>query len=168
MKCTACHKELAKKEVFFTEDRLPYCGNPFTCHEDHPNSVKNIVARGGAVELYTEDELETNLFQNLDVSDEMKERIMKIATKPQSIRLNKVDISHYLIQLQENKDLSSLSEAIRYCVQLAMETEPIDAPMKDEAEPMEDAPEAPPERGIKISVGSGNIKPQDDDDDMTF
>jgi phage FluMu protein Com len=166
MKCLACNKELAKKEVFYTEDRNPFCGNPFTCSEEHPNSVKNIVARSGAVQLFTEDELETNLFQNLDVSDEMKDRIMKIATKPQSIRLSKVDIAYYLIQLQENMNFSSLSECIRYCVTLAMENEPIGTPMKEDA----DDTQTQEESGIKIVVGGSEKKVEKpkEDEEFTF
>jgi hypothetical protein len=56
----------------------------------------------------------------------MKERILKIATKPQSIRLSKVDVAHYLVKLQDsNEDLDSLSACIRYCVQKTMALEPI-------------------------------------------
>lgn len=125
MKCLACHKELGKKEVVFTEDKHPYCINPFACSNTHPNSVANIVARGGAIKMLSEEELENNLFNRTDISDEMKDRIMKVATKPQSIRLSKYEIAHYLLQLQEVKELSSISEAVRYCVNLAMEMEPI-------------------------------------------
>lgn len=125
MKCTACHKEHTKKEVIYTDTKVPYCANPFTCNDDHPNSVKNIVARGGAIQMFTEDELESNLFATMNVTPEMKERIMKIATKPQSIRLSKLEIAHYLILLQESKGLASISEAVRYCVTKTMVAEPI-------------------------------------------
>ena len=125
MKCTACGKEHTKKEIVFTEDRLPYCKNPFECNDDHPNSVKNIVARGGAVQMFTEEELEENMIDTLDVPDELRERIVKLAGKPQSIRLSKLDIAHYLIMLQETRELASISEAVRYCVTLAMRVDPI-------------------------------------------
>lgn len=126
MKCTACNKELLKKETVFTEDKEPYCNNPFTCNELHPNSVDNIVARGGAIKMYSEDELDSVIFSNLHVSEEMKDRIMKVATKPQSIRLSKIDIAYYLVNLQEKKSMSSLSEAIRYCVGIAMKVDEAD------------------------------------------
>lgn len=126
MKCTACHKELIKKETLYTEDKQPYCINPYTCNDDHPNSIKNVLARQGAVRMLTEEELESVTFQSLNVSDEMKERITKVATKPQSIRLSKLEIAHYLIQLQEQKEFSSLSECIRYCVSETMKLHPID------------------------------------------
>lgn len=138
MKCTACGKEQAKKELVFTEDKVPYCSNPFQCNDLHPNSVKNIVARGGAIELYTEDQLEVNYFERMDISDELKDRIQKVATKPQSIRLSKFEIAHYLIQLQEAKEFSSISEAVRYCVTKTMQDEPFthtaptEEPKKDE------------------------------------
>lgn len=125
-KCVACFKELGKKDVVFTEDKHPYCSNPFVCNDAHPNSVQNIIARGGAVKMFTEEELETSIFDRLAISDEMKDRIMKIASKPQSIRLSKYEIAYYLLQLQESKDLASISEAIRYCVNLAMRVEPVD------------------------------------------
>lgn len=126
MKCTACGKELTRKEALYTEDKLPYCPNPFACSERHPNSVPNIVERKGAVKMFTEEELEINTFDNLNVSDEMRKRIMKVATKPQSIRLFKVDIAYYVLQLQESKGLSSISEAVRYCIEQTMEREPLD------------------------------------------
>jgi hypothetical protein len=131
MKCTACGKDLVKKDTLYTKDRMPYCNNTLTCNDDHPNSVKNILARQGAEQMFTEDELEHNIFEDLNVTDEMKERIMKIATKPQSIRLSKVDISYYLIQLQDHHNLASLSEAIRYCVHLAKTVEPLDGTTPD-------------------------------------
>lgn len=135
MKCTACNKDLNKKEIVYTEDRQPYCQNPFTCNDDHPNSVKNILARGGAANLYTEDELENNIFERLNITPEMKERILRVATKPQSIRLSKYEIAHYLLAKQDEKDLSSISEAVRYCVQLAMEMEPIGSPRSIQVRP---------------------------------
>jgi hypothetical protein len=130
MKCYACQTELTKRETLYTEDKLPCCINPYTCNEEHPNSIKNVLARQGAVRLLTEDELESVTFRSLDVSDEMKERIMKVATKPQSIRLSKLEIAHYLIELQEAKQFSSLSECIRFCVSTTMKYYPIDAAMK--------------------------------------
>lgn len=155
MKCVACGKEGTKKEILLTEDKQAYCANPFTCNEYHPNSVNNIVERAGAIRMFTEDELEENIFDKLDVSDEMKERIMKIATKPQSIRLTKLEIAHYLIALQDQReDISSISEAVRHCVQLAMKVEPI-APKQPTGEPVVvSQPEPEPEvtGGIKFTV----------------
>lgn len=141
MNCTACNKELMKKEPLYTEERLPYCPNPFSCNENHPNSPKNIIERLGAVKMFSEDELEQNIFETLDVSKEMKERIMKVATKPQSIRLSKVDVAYYVLKLQEEKELSSISEAVRYCIEIAMGVEPIDAAMEGLSvpEPNEDS-----------------------------
>jgi hypothetical protein len=125
MKCVACEKELTKKDLLYTDDKQAYCVNPFTCNDEHPNSVKNILKRGSAVKLYNESELEENLFDKLDVSDEMKERITKAVSKPQSIRLSKVPIAHYILAKQEEEGLSSISEAIRYCVEIAMKVEPL-------------------------------------------
>lgn len=125
MKCTACEKELTRKEALYTIDKLPYCPNPFDCTTRHPNHVENILARQGAVKMFTEDQLETNIFENLNVTPEMRKRIMKVATKPQSIRLFKVDIAYYVLQLQESKQLSSISEAVRYCIEQTMEREPL-------------------------------------------
>lgn len=124
--CEACGKEVNRKELLFTEDRMGYCANPFTCNEKHPNSVGNIVARQGAVKMHTEEELETSIYENLNVSDEVKNRIMKIATKPQSIRLSKIDIAYYVLELQERKHLTSISEAVRYCIEKTMREEPLE------------------------------------------
>lgn len=173
MKCHACSRELSRKEVLYTKDRLPYCNNPMVCNDDHPNSVKNILARGGAAQMFTEDELESNIFETLNVSAEMKDRIMKIATKPQSIRLSKVDIAYYLIMLQDKHDMSSLSEAIRHCVHVAMNVEPMDEipapavvvvepvaiedtnlqPVDNQRDPISNPVPIGEETGIKIVVG---------------
>jgi hypothetical protein len=125
MKCTACNKELNRKEVVYTEDKQAYCPNPFSCNDNHPNSVPNILARGGALKLYTEDELEENIFDRLNITEEMKDRILKVATKPQSIRLSKYDVAHYLLALQEEENMTSISEAVRFCVHLAMQVRPL-------------------------------------------
>lgn len=158
MKCVACGKEHSKKDVLFTEDRQPYCVNPHACNDKHPNSVKNILARQGAVEMYTEAELEDAIFNKLDVPQEVKNRIQKIASKPQSIRLSKPDIAYYLLMLQETRGLSSISEAVRYCVHLAMRVEPIDAadlglPVPTE----EEAPEAEAADEIEIKVSGKDL-----------
>lgn len=126
MQCSACGKELSKRDALFTEKRLPYCPNPFDCNEDHPNSVKNILARKDAVKMYSEDELESSIFENLNVSDEVKKRITRIASKPQSIRIPKVELAYYLLKLQEYHGLPSIAEAVRYCIEATMDGEPID------------------------------------------
>jgi hypothetical protein len=126
MKCVACSKELGTKEVLYTEDKQAYCSNPFTCNDEHPNSVSNIVARSAAVKMFTEDEIRMNFFDMNNIPEDMKNRVIKIATKPQSIRLSQFDIAYYLIALQEQKGLSSLGESVRYCIQLAMDAEPIE------------------------------------------
>jgi hypothetical protein len=132
MKCAACNKELTRKEAMFTKERDPYCPNPFNCENmNHPNSVQNIVARGGAVTLYTDDQIESDMLKNLDLTPEMRDRIQKVATKPQSIRLNRQDIAYYLLKLQETHTMASISEAVRYCVNYTMEH----APIKDKEKP---------------------------------
>ena len=137
MKCTACERDITKKETLYTEDKLPVCNNAMVCNTEHPNSVKNILARQAAVQLFTEEELESNAFDNLGVSEAMKERIVKIASKPQSIRLSKAEVAHYLIKLQDSNDsLDSLSAAIRYCVQKTMDYEPIDTRDPADVEPV--------------------------------
>lgn len=170
MKCHACGKEQSKKELLYTEEHQAYCVNPFTCNELHPNSVKNIVERGGAVKLYTEEELEKTAFERLDVPDEVKDRIRKIADKPQSIRLSKTDIAYYLIRLQEAKGLNSLSETIRYCVAKTMEVEPLDG-SKQQAAAVEPEPEPEPAKGIVVSIGNKPVEPikkQDKEEEFTF
>lgn len=135
MKCVACNKELTKKDLLFTEDKEAVCVNPFTCTEDHPNSVKNIITRGNAVRLFNESELEDNTFEKLNVSDEMKAKIMKVSTKPQSIRLSKIPIAHYVVaKMEENPELNSISEVVRHCVEIAMTVEPLtgDIPTREE------------------------------------
>jgi hypothetical protein len=152
MKCVACLKELATKELLYSEHKEVYCANPFTCNDHHPNSVSNIVARKGAVKMFTEDELKQDLFEKLDVPEELKERIIKTASKPQSIRLSRPEFAYYLIDLQERRDLVSLSEAVRYCIQLAMNEDPMPTKQsKGEPTTLVPAPE-PVSEGIKFVV----------------
>lgn len=138
MKCTACGKEHSLKDVLYTENGAPYCANAFTCNDEHPNSVKNILTRQGSVTMYTESELEDNVYERLNIGAEMKERIGRIVSKPQSIRLSKVEVAYYLIQLQENMGLNSLAEAIRYCITETAKRQPMRAidllatPVKEE------------------------------------
>ena len=165
MKCSACGRGLTKKDVLYTEDRRPFCRNPLECNDGHPNSAKNIIERQGTVQMYTEEELERDILESLEISDEMKERIVKLAVKPQSIRLSRVDIAYYVLKLQEQKGLSSLSEAIRYCIRLAMQVEPMKHTFAEEKEEktevikVADVPPAPP----KVNVTKGV-----DDEDFVF
>lgn len=157
MRCVACFKEGTKKDFLFDENKNVYCVNPFTCNENHPNSVKNIIARGAAVKMFTEEELELNFFEINGVSDEVKERVLKVATKPQSIRLSKFDIAHYLLQLQDLRGLASISEAVRYCVMYTKRNMPIDASdegliVPDEESSDETVPDVPVSEGIKFVV----------------
>lgn len=125
MKCYACGKGLSKKEALYTEDRKTYCKNPFECTEEHPNSVKNIVERGGAERLYSEEELGKVFFKDQNISEEVKERVIRLATRPQSLRIMGLDVAYYVLMLQKEKGLSSISEAVRYCILKTMEVEPI-------------------------------------------
>lgn len=163
MRCSACGRELTKKDVLYTEDRRPFCRNPFDCNDEHPNSAKNIIERQGTVQMYTEEELERGILESLEISDEMKERIVKLAVKPQSIRLSRVDIAYYLLRLQEKKDISSLSEAIRYCIRLAMQVEPMKHTFAEESATEDektevikvaDVPPAPP----KVNATKGDVE----------
>lgn len=153
MKCSACGRVLTKKDVLYTEDRRPFCRNPLECNDEHPNSAKNIIERQGTVQMYSEEELDRDVLENLEISDEMKERIIKLATKPQSIRLSRVDIAYYLLRLQEAKGLSSLSEVIRYCISLAMQVEHTfteESATEEETEVIKvaDVPPAPPKVNV--------------------
>lgn len=180
MKCTACEKELNKKETVFTEDRKPYCSNPFNCNDKNPNSVANIVARGGAIKMYTEEQLENSRFDLLKVSPELKERIRKVATKPQSIRLS-IDNAHYLVLLQETEGFNSISEAVRYCIDKAEGQRPVE--IKDynenrgEEQPVELQdliPVIPKSVNVNwddVEKNKGEIKyplPTEDEEEFTF
>jgi hypothetical protein len=151
MKCTACAKDLPRKEAMYTKEREPYCSNPFNCNDLHPNSVKNIIARGGAVTLYTEDQIELDMLQKLNLSPEMKARITTVATKPQSIRLNRQDLAYYVLQLQENHNMSSISEAVRYCVNYTMDHQPIETVPKPTIDP--NVPLDEPESIVEVTKG---------------
>lgn len=166
MKCVACGKEGTRKDFLFSENKGMYCVNPFTCDEGHPNSVANIIKRGAAVKMFTEEELELNFFELNNISDEMKERVLRVATKPQSIRLSKYDIAHYLLELQDKRGLASISEAVRYCVIYTKKHMPIDAAdegldvPKDELESSDEhvaAPVVVKSSGVKIVPKSINV-----------
>jgi hypothetical protein len=113
--------------------------------------------------MFTEDELELNFFDMNGISEEMKERIMKVATKPQSIRLSKFDIAHYLLELQDKRGLASISEAVRYCVLYTKKNMPIDAAddgievPQDESSEYVDMGTVPPSIKVPVVPKSVNV-----------
>lgn len=143
MKCVACEKDLPKKETVYTESKEAYCINPFTCNENHPNSPQNIVARGNAMKLFTEKELDHYQTENLDLSQIEKEKIHRIVTKPMTVRINQVPLAYYLLQVQEEYGLGSLSESIRMCVEQMSIHSPIGKPLETK-KPEEEQKESKP------------------------
>jgi hypothetical protein len=147
---------MTKKETVYTIEGLPYCNNPYSCGEDHPNSTKNILERGKDVKMYTEKELEVRRYEMLDLTDEQREQIERIVTKPMTVRINQVELAYYLLQVREQYGVGSLSEAVRLCVQKMHELFPIGevlptAPkpkkeivLEEKPEPIEDKTEAVP------------------------
>jgi hypothetical protein len=117
MKCLACQRELSKKETLYDENHDPFCSNAAICNDEHPNSVKNILARQGAATLYTEKELEVNEYENLNLPEDVKDQVLKMVKRPTTVRISDVSLAVHLVQLKDNYGLSSISEAIRFCVQ---------------------------------------------------
>lgn len=154
MKCSACGRELTKKDVLYTEDRRPFCRNPFECNDEHPNSVKNIIERQGTVQMYSEEELERDILESLEISDEMKERIVKLSVKPQSIRLSRVVLPITCFVCRKRKVSLVYLKRSAIELSLAMQVEPVEHTFTEESATEEvikvaDVPPAPPKTDTK-------------------
>ncbi len=123
--CTACGKEHKTNHLLFDpETLLPYCTNPYICNLNHPNSPTNLIKRGAELLLVTYTQANAaHEKQLLDKYDpEIIEKIRKLIVKPLTVRVQDPEMAKFLIELQEQMNFDTMSDLIRYCIQLLQES----------------------------------------------
>lgn len=123
--CGACGKEHKTSHLAFDpETLLPYCTNPYICNVNHPNSPTNLIKRGAEVLLVTYAQAnaahEKQLLEKYDPTIIVK--IQKLIVKPITVRVQDPDMAKFLIELQEQMSFPTMSDTMRYCVQLLQES----------------------------------------------
>lgn len=123
--CTACGANRRRKTVVYDpQTLLPYCHTPYICNEKHPNSPENLIDRGSQVTLVDYQEAQRLLkiaLENDQAIGMEAERIRRMVTQPTSIRINDPELARFLIQIQNEFNFNSVSDAIRYCIELVKE-----------------------------------------------
>ena len=138
--CTACGKGRSVKSLQYHPKTFEaYCDSPYVCNDSHPNSIANVIVRKTEIELLPYEEAVEKYERMLDREYDPKTvmQIRKLLTGPISVRLLSKDVAEYVAKIQTTYNLKTPSEAIRYCVQLAMgavNQEPQDVE-PEEAEP---------------------------------
>lgn len=123
--CAACGAERKKKGIKYDPNTLiPYCENPYICNENHPNSPKNLIARGSELKLVSYAEAQELFKKYLELhqpTPERAEKIRRMTTQPSTFRIGDPKLAEFLLNLQEEFKFSSISDTIRYCIELVME-----------------------------------------------
>lgn len=123
--CAACGKERKSKALRYdTTDFNPYCENPYICNEDHPNSVKNLIAKQRETKLIDHDEAVEAYRKHLSAvyeDSDIVQKIHRMLTSPVTVRVQKPEMAKFLVEFQKEHNIDSLSEAIRHCVEVMME-----------------------------------------------
>ena len=112
--CSACGQKRKRKMLMYTEDFKAYCASHWVCNDNHPNNPIN----KNSVVMYTFEELNVKAEETFTKKD--FEVLQVLLNKPVSLRFQDFQTVTFLTKLQEEKGLKSLSEAIRYCIRLAM------------------------------------------------
>jgi hypothetical protein len=123
--CAACGKERKSKALRYdTESFNPYCDNPYICNDEHPNSVKNLIQNQKETVLVPHEDAVNAYREHLSAvykDSDIVQKIHRMLTDPITIRVQKPEMAKFLVEFQQENDLDSLSETIRYCVEVVME-----------------------------------------------
>jgi hypothetical protein len=126
--CNACGRERSKTKalVYDPETLMPYCEFPHICNTNHPNSVPNLLKRGAELVMINQTEAQRlfkeHLIKTIGNTDKIA-KIRNMVDKPMTIRIGSPDLAIFLIELQEQYHFSSLSDTIRYCIQVMKENQ---------------------------------------------
>lgn len=120
--CTACGAERKKKGMILyrSTDFMPFCQDFYFCNDDHPNSPKNVLANQGLTELIPFEQAQEAFKGWLDVhhSDPAQvKKIRQMVERPITLRIGSPELAQFLLDIQSEFNMSSLSDAIRYCIQ---------------------------------------------------
>lgn len=126
--CVACGQNRAKKNIAYDPNTFyAYCANPWVCpagKTTHINSPANIVKNQGETNLLPLDkaqELYTKHLENTLIDNEVVDRVRKMVEHPTSVRLVSPEMAMFLVQLQKDLSLSSISDTIKYCIEQLMD-----------------------------------------------
>lgn len=115
--CSACGQSRKKKSLVFDKNFKPFCSSHWVCNDKHPNHPSQR-EEYGHVTLMTYDEMQE---ERADAITESEYDIFKnFMTKPFSVRIQDLQTVLFLRDLQHKQNLSSYSEAIRYCISVVM------------------------------------------------
>jgi Arc/MetJ-type ribon-helix-helix transcriptional regulator len=124
--CNACGVERKKTKVLYDPDQfMPYCEHPYICNDEHPNSPKNMIARGEELKLLELADATEKFHQWLALNHPDKEkaaRIRRMVTQPITIRIGSPEMAQFVLDLQDEFSFSSVSDTIRYCIQAMKES----------------------------------------------
>jgi Arc/MetJ-type ribon-helix-helix transcriptional regulator len=125
--CAACGVERKRKSMMYhPDDFMPYCENPYICNSEHPNSPKNLIARGSELKLLTFEEAQEKFQKWIAFNHPDKERaqrIRRMVARPTTIRIGSPEMAQFLLDLQDRFQFDSISDAVRYCIRKLMEAE---------------------------------------------
>jgi hypothetical protein len=125
--CAACGKERKKKGILYDPTTfMPYCDNPWVCNDEHPNSPKNLIARGGELELIALEEAELKFNQYVITNQpdkEIADKIRKMVKNPTTVRIGDPRTAEFILEVQKKFAFNSVAEAIRYCIETVRENE---------------------------------------------
>ena len=107
--CHACGKPRRKKMLAFTQNYVPYCISYWLCNDQHPSNPANM--NKDKVQLFAHDELK------------ITNNVQQLMTKPFSIRIGDYETSKFLTELQEKHKFKSLSDTVRYCLEVVKKQE---------------------------------------------
>jgi lipid II:glycine glycyltransferase (peptidoglycan interpeptide bridge formation enzyme) len=105
---------------------MPFCDNPWVCNDEHPNSPKNLIARGGELELIELEEAELKFNQQIVLNQpdpEIAQKIRKMVKNPTTVRISDPRTAEFVLELQKKFGFGSVAEAIRYCIETVRENE---------------------------------------------
>ena len=119
--CAACGVERKKKNIAYDPtDFMPYCDNPYICNEEHPNSPKNLIARGAELKLLSYEEAQAKFADWMATKlpdKELAEKIRRMVMHPISVRIGDPGLAQFILEFQKEFQMDSVSDTIRYCVQ---------------------------------------------------
>jgi len=167
--CVACGTTRKSKALRYDPTTFaPYCENPYICNDDHPNSVKNLIANQRETPLLKHDEAVEAYRKYLSEtysSSDIVTRIHKMLTDPSTIRIQNPEMARFLLEFQEEKGIKSLSETIRHCIEIVMENRGMFLKEYREA-----AEEKRKEEVLKEAIEKIETVPDenDDDDELVF
>jgi hypothetical protein len=102
-----------------------------------------VIERGSELKLIGYDEAQARLKPMLTeagAGNEEADQIRKMITQPRSVRIEDPQMAKFIITIQNRFAMENFSEAIRYCIQKAMQLDPQPTD-EEELPPIESAPD---------------------------